>query len=202
MSTSASYSTSSGPVYLLLLRRINCSHKDSPPSSDHVPDAHFSYFCVMFLLIYARYCPHYYINVQYNQSQPFLNGGCCGGCSRTFGPVCGPTDGRERYLRGSTADEPLQDLYIATEQPWCRQGSAARRQGPVPLPIKPKRGGELFFPGCSVLTLLLFIRQLRLADTRQFYPRPETSGGTRAEHVGSALHAEGVSWFGVVEERP
>lgn len=58
-----------------------------------------------------------------------------------------------------------------------------RRQGCALLPINPNRGAELFFPGCSVLTLLLFIRKLRLADTRHYYPGPETSGGTQAGHV-------------------
>lgn len=106
--------------------------------------------------------------------------------------------GREEgYIRGLAADEPLQDLYIATEQQWCRQGSATRPPNEAatraPLPINPNRGGELYFPGCSVLTRLRFTRELLLADARSYYQRPETSGGIRAAHVWWALLDEDVS---------
>lgn len=98
---------------------------------------------------------------------------------------CEQKDWREQCIRASATDELPKDLNIATQQRRCRRDQLRGLQAKwwqrrELLPITPNRRGELFFPGCTVLTLLLFLRELLLANTR-------ASGCTRATHVWAAL---------------
>lgn len=128
---------------------------------------------------------------------------CWGDFSCDFRLLSEQTDWHEGYIRGSTAAEALQDLYIATEQQWCCQGSAARPPNEAATgsraaanKAKPRRWAVLsrvFRPHAPAIYTSGRHSSLRSGA------RDERRHSGRARVISSSW-CRCISWSGLVEE--